>query len=94
MIASSPSVWFEDGNIVLIVETTAFKVHRGQLARHSEIFLGMFSLPPPLGSIEEYDGCHCVQMYGDSARDWRYFLGAIYDGLYVSITLFRMALIV
>ncbi|KIY74005.1 hypothetical protein CYLTODRAFT_386164 [Cylindrobasidium torrendii FP15055 ss-10] len=85
MIQPSPSIWFEDGNVVLIAEKTAFKVHRGQLARHSEVFDGLFSLPVPMNSCESFDGCPSVQMHGDQARDWRYFLGAIYDGLYFPI---------
>ncbi|KAI0783929.1 hypothetical protein BC629DRAFT_1518200 [Irpex lacteus] len=36
-------LWFEDGNVVLVAETTGFRVYRGLLARHSEIFHDMFS---------------------------------------------------
>lgn len=48
--------WFQDGNIVLMtdgsllaetVSRVAFKVHRGMLARHSEIFQSMFDIPQP-----------------------------------------------
>lgn len=48
--------WFEDGNIILMPESgskhsseaqVAFKVHRGMLARHSEIFQSMFDIPQP-----------------------------------------------
>lgn len=48
--------WFEDGNIILMPESglkyeseaqVAFKVHRGMLARHSEIFHSMFDIPQP-----------------------------------------------
>ena len=35
-------IWFSDGNIVLIAGAGAFKVHRGQLERHSEVFKDMF----------------------------------------------------
>ncbi|KAF8915269.1 hypothetical protein CPB85DRAFT_1251692 [Mucidula mucida] len=81
-IIPSPSFWFEDGNIVLIAESIASKVHRGQLARQSEVFEGMFGLPMTPDATETYDGCPSVCMYGDTASDWTFFLTALYDGLY------------
>lgn len=46
--------WFQDGNIVLMPESgsksesqVAFKVHRGVLSRHSEVFQTMFEVPQP-----------------------------------------------
>ncbi|CCM06578.1 uncharacterized protein FIBRA_08856 [Fibroporia radiculosa] len=39
--------WFEDGNIVLGVETTAFRVHRSLLSRSSDVFRDMFDIPQP-----------------------------------------------
>ena len=42
--------WFEDGNIILVPESesqVAFKVHRGVLSRHSEVFQSMFDIPQP-----------------------------------------------
>ncbi|KAF8429956.1 hypothetical protein L210DRAFT_3073903 [Boletus edulis BED1] len=35
-------IWFLDGNVVLVAGSAAFKVHRGQLERHSEVFKDMF----------------------------------------------------
>jgi hypothetical protein len=35
-------IWFSDGNIVLVAGSAAFKVHQGQLERHSEVFKDMF----------------------------------------------------
>ncbi|KAH0835598.1 hypothetical protein J3R83DRAFT_9323 [Lanmaoa asiatica] len=35
-------IWFSDGNTVLVAGSAAFKVHRGQLERHSEVFKDMF----------------------------------------------------
>jgi BTB/POZ domain len=34
--------WFPDGNVVLQVESTLFRVHRSILSMHSEVFHGMF----------------------------------------------------
>ncbi|PPQ88269.1 hypothetical protein CVT25_005432 [Psilocybe cyanescens] len=72
--------WFCDGNIVIIAGCAAFKVHRGQLARHSEVFSDLFSLPQPQEQ-ELVDGCSCVELQ-DPPSDVFYFLGALYDGLY------------
>jgi hypothetical protein len=73
--------WFVDGNIVIIAGGAAFKVHRGQLERHSEVFDDMFSIPQP-NDQELIDGCFWVELY-DSPSDIFYFLRAIYDGLCV-----------
>ncbi|KAK0436374.1 hypothetical protein EV421DRAFT_1120437 [Armillaria borealis] len=78
----SDAFWFEDGNIVLIAANVAFKVHRGQLSRHSEVFEGLFDLPQPPEEVDDiYDGTPFVELH-DSAQDVGYFLGALYDGLY------------
>jgi hypothetical protein len=73
--------WFHDGNIVVIAGQAAFKVHRGQLERHSEVFAGLFGVPqPPLGDQDLVDGCPCV-VFHDEPEDVFYFLSALYDGL-------------
>lgn len=74
--------WFEDGNIVLLTDPTgvAFKVHRGVLARHSEIFQSMFQLPPPTQSdVETLAGCQVVRMY-DLPSELSSLIKALYDG--------------
>ena len=92
--------WFNDGNIILIAQNAAFKVHKGQLARHSEVFNDLFSLPqpsnpPPSPSLQTssgtaddlIDGCPFVILQ-DSPSDVFYFLSALYDGLYVRLFAF------
>ncbi|KAL0572277.1 hypothetical protein V5O48_009679 [Marasmius crinis-equi] len=77
-------LWFSDGNIVLISEHHfAFKVHRGVLARHSEIFADMLGVPQPMEmEIDtELEGCQHVEMAHDQADDVYHFLKSIYDGL-------------
>lgn len=76
--------WFADGNIVLIAGIAAFKVHRGQLQRHSEVFHDLFSIPQPADQ-QLVDGCLWVELH-DEPSDVYYFLMALYDGLYVSCT--------
>ncbi|KAJ7065857.1 hypothetical protein C8F01DRAFT_1352060 [Mycena amicta] len=74
------NLWFSDGNIVLVASSVAFKVHRGQLRRHSEVFDDLFSIPQP-PEQDLLDGCPWVEVY-DCPTDVLYFLTALYDGLY------------
>ncbi|KAJ7195430.1 hypothetical protein GGX14DRAFT_376932 [Mycena pura] len=73
--------WFDDGNIVLITtsDPTAFRVHRGVLARHSEVFESMFLVPQPTEAVETYDGCQVVRMW-DSPLELANLIIALYDG--------------
>ncbi|KAK0449141.1 hypothetical protein EV421DRAFT_1780176 [Armillaria borealis] len=77
--------WFDDGNIILVTEEnpTAFKVHRGVLARHSEIFQGMFEMPQPElqpeAADDMVDGCQVVTMY-DPPLALSDLVKALYDG--------------
>lgn len=73
-------IWFSDGNIILLAGSTGFKVHQGQLARHSDFFAALFSLPTP-GDEPTYDGCVYIRL-DDSPIDVHHFLQALYDGLY------------
>ena len=76
------NLWFDDGNIVLIAETTAFRVHKSILARHSEVFRGLFSIPQPINpdDVEMMDGCFVVRL-PDRRYDLRHLLRAIYYGI-------------
>lgn len=57
----------------------AFKVHRGVVARRSEVFDSLFELPQPMGDAETIDGCPVVHM-GDRPNELGDFLKALYDG--------------
>ncbi|KAG5349301.1 hypothetical protein E4T56_gene11640 [Termitomyces sp. T112] len=72
--------WFLDGNIVIVAGHAAFKVHRGQLQRHSDIFGALLSLPQPQDA-DFFEGCLYVELHDDPS-DIFYFLSALYDGLY------------
>jgi hypothetical protein len=71
--------WFSDGNIILISGKAAFKVHQGNLARHSEVFNDLFSIAQPQDQ-ELLDGCPWVELH-DCPSDMLFFLKALYDGL-------------
>ncbi|KDR79561.1 hypothetical protein GALMADRAFT_93483 [Galerina marginata CBS 339.88] len=64
--------WFDDGNIILQAQNTQFRVHRSILARNSNVFRDMFSLPK--GSDEEplIEGCVVVRV-ADEPNHWDRF---------------------
>jgi hypothetical protein len=66
--------WFSDGNVVLSAGAFAFKVHRGQLERHADIFQTMLSIPQPENTDYTIRLC-------DSPTDVYHLLRALYDGL-------------
>lgn len=77
---SHPTLWYDDGSVVLQVETTMFRVHRSILSAQSEIFKDMFAIPQsPTGSDSTIDGCPVVTMMGDTTQDWENALLAVYD---------------
>ncbi|KAI0720107.1 hypothetical protein C8T65DRAFT_802210 [Cerioporus squamosus] len=78
--AKDPTLWLEDGSIVIIAQTTAFCVHRSILARHSEAFSSLFTLPQPVDGAETFEGYPVVRV-PDSSNDFRHLLLALYDGL-------------
>ena len=76
------TVYYPNGDLVLYSRAdeniiTAFKVDKVMLARHSEVFDGMFRLPPP-PEMETYDGQPSVRLT-DKAEDIKVFLEALYD---------------
>lgn len=85
-----PELWFEDGNVVLIAESTSFRVHKSILSRTSDFFKDMFSLPqPPLAEVDDDKNdltspCPTIPT-SETAEDLMYFLDAMYNSLkYVS----------
>lgn len=73
-----PTLWFDDGSIVLRVQTTLFCVHRTTLASHSTVFADMFTIPQPTQYQQLVDGRPTVDM-PDNAMEFSAILRAIYD---------------
>ncbi|KAF9463025.1 hypothetical protein BDZ94DRAFT_1309134 [Collybia nuda] len=74
--------WFDDGNIILVTDEdkTAFRLHRGVLGRHSEVFEDMFCIPQPVShGTDIYDGCQVVCVY-DLPSEFSTLITALYDG--------------
>ncbi|KAI0698365.1 hypothetical protein BC835DRAFT_1269081 [Cytidiella melzeri] len=73
-------LWYADGSVVLVADTTAFRVHTSVLAQNCDVFRDMDAIPKPdaVGDLEEtYEGCPVINLQ-DSATDLEYFLKAIY----------------
>ena len=71
--------YFSDGSVVIILENTALRVHQSVLARHSEVFSGMWDVPQP-STRETYDGCPSVFL-SDSLEDFVDVIRVLYDPL-------------
>ena len=76
-----PTLWYDDGSVVLQVEMTMFHIHHSILSAHSEIFKDMFAIPqsPSMASDGRIDGCPIIKISGDTAQNWENTLLAIYD---------------
>jgi hypothetical protein len=72
----STAVWYKDGNLILEVEKTLFKVHRSVLEARSEVFRDMVALPQP-PSAGVVDGCPIVRL-SDASMDMEHALKALY----------------
>lgn len=76
-ISRSADFWFDDGNLVLQVETTQFRIHRGLICANSFVFRDMHTLSQPEDG-NSVDGCPVVQLQGDTEVDWTNLLEYIY----------------
>ncbi|KAH7100341.1 hypothetical protein BKA62DRAFT_743787 [Auriculariales sp. MPI-PUGE-AT-0066] len=73
--------YFEDGSLVILVDSTLFKVHRTRLTKASAVFSDMLSMPfsdckdaQPDGSSDEQP----LLLTGDNTADFRGLLWALY----------------
>ncbi|OJT13806.1 hypothetical protein TRAPUB_9653 [Trametes pubescens] len=72
--------YFEDGNLVILVENTLFRLFRSTFTRHSVVFKDLFSLPTgPKGQpIEGDDDANPLTFSGISATDFERLLWVLY----------------
>ena len=70
-IRRHPDLWYDDGTVILTAEKTAFRVYRGLLAKHSEVFRDMFTVPQPTTPTnnDAFEGCPIVHLVDDAADD-------------------------
>lgn len=69
-LTKSPNLWLEDGNVILVAENTGFRLYRGLLAKHSEVFRDMFQIPQPEAAAENtFEGCPVIHLADDGAEE-------------------------
>lgn len=74
-----PVYYFEDGNVIFLVEETLFKIHRFFFVRDSVIFRSMFTLPPGEGKVVEgLTDDHPITLMGVKALDFERLLWVFY----------------
>lgn len=79
-----PSLFFEDGNVVLATESWLFCVHKSILKSYSPVFESLFDLPQPSDSHSDtYLEMPMVFMSGDTDEDVIILLRTIYERKYV-----------
>ncbi|KAG9018174.1 hypothetical protein FRB90_012018 [Tulasnella sp. 427] len=74
----SPEFWFEDGNIVLLVHDTFFKVHRSRLCCDGSIFATMFTLPQGESANVDGQSASMPIRFADKPRRFTALLWALY----------------
>ena len=63
--------WFDDGNVILVTQGIAFRIYKGLLAEHSELFRSMFHIAQASPTAEDLvDGCPVISL-DDSPNDLR-----------------------
>ena len=79
-IKRDSEAWFEDGNIVVITQHTAFRIHKSVFSLHSPVFHDLFSIPQPSPAVvDSFEGCPFVCV-SDTSYDFRELVRAIYYG--------------
>ncbi|KAF7296492.1 hypothetical protein HMN09_01055900 [Mycena chlorophos] len=77
----STKYWLDDGNVILQVESTQFRLNKSTLSFYSPVFRDMFSLPlPPDEPLVE--NCPVVVLAGDRSEDWLYLLEVMFPPEY------------
>jgi len=77
-----PKFYFDDGSVILLVESTLFRIHKTFLQRQSEVFRDMFTLSTP-GVVEEGRSDESpIHLKDDKSEDWERFLSVMHPDHY------------
>ncbi|TDL16682.1 hypothetical protein BD410DRAFT_901871 [Rickenella mellea] len=76
-----PTLWFDDGNIVLTTNVSQFRVHRSLLSMNSPVFADMFSMPQTDRLEDTVEGLPVVEI-SDDDTDLTHLLYFFYDHRY------------
>ncbi|KAJ7061519.1 hypothetical protein C8F01DRAFT_1230801 [Mycena amicta] len=80
-----PSLWFDDGTLVIRSQKTLFKVHRSVLSARSSVFRDMLAFPQSNSGMDTFEDCPLVELT-DGPGDFLVFLLAIYDSRSTSLS--------
>lgn len=75
-----PTLYFCDGNVILLCQKTYFRVHRTLLTRNSTVFREILVQRERVG--DQFRGCILLTL-DDDVDDMENLLNRVYDGLYV-----------
>ncbi|KAG5643343.1 hypothetical protein DXG03_001063 [Asterophora parasitica] len=80
----SDEFWFSDGSIVILVENTAFRVHKSILSKHSDVFADLFTVPQPVASTLGNDSADSIEgvpvvHLSDNVADFTEVIRALYE---------------
>lgn len=77
--------WQLDGNIIVNIDNTHFKLHRSRLAQQSEYFSDIFDRKDTLvgAGLEDIDGRPMYTVTGVGVKDFEVLLGALDEAMYV-----------
>jgi len=77
-ITKHPEFWFKNGSVVVVAESTAFRIRPSILAQSSSVFSGLLTIPHPPNE-EKIEDCPVVFL-PDSADDIAELLSILYLG--------------
>lgn len=77
-ITRHPDLWYDDGSVILIAEDTGFRVYRGVLARHSEVFRDTFQIPQSTAVDATEQDCLVVHLSDDGAEEVTIMLNILF----------------
>ncbi|TFY70019.1 hypothetical protein EVG20_g2908 [Dentipellis fragilis] len=78
VLQQHPTLWYEDGNVVISAGKTMFLVHRSLLSRQSDVLAGLMLSAVQSHGSSPVEGCPLVTL-DNSADDIAVVLTAIYD---------------
>ncbi|TDL16700.1 hypothetical protein BD410DRAFT_776924 [Rickenella mellea] len=76
-----PTLWFDDGNIILTTNVSLFRVHRGLLSMNSPVFADMLAMPQPDRMEDSFEDLPIVEI-NDNDTDFTHLLCFFYDRRY------------
>ena len=80
VLARSPEIWYEDGNVLLIAQEVEFRVHRSVLSRCSDVFKDMFEVGrPELSTYKSGSEDIPIVQLSDKANELTTFLKIVYS---------------